>query len=129
MTRLRHLLPLLLAPLLATAEQRWSLLVSGWIEDLSENYRGYMYLVSNQSTPGDANNLVSFTVPAGSNRGVYGAAAPCAVRYVPRYRRCRTIFDPRDLPRDTAACQLNAAPIILPRPNLTAIPVRHTLTP
>ncbi|MDD5706743.1 MAG: hypothetical protein PHR35_12545 [Kiritimatiellae bacterium] len=79
MPTLRHLLQFLLAPLLATAELRWS--VQSWrsVADFNGDpwdESEYVYLLSNLSTPGDANNLISFTVPAGSDRGVYSAAAP-----------------------------------------------------
>lgn len=82
MPTLRHLLlPLLLAPLFAAAEPRWSVQTTPGLFDSNEedgidDCNMLTYLISNTSTPGDANNLVTFAVPAGSNHGVYLAAAP-----------------------------------------------------
>lgn len=80
MPTLHHLLlPLLLAPALALAELRWSVETSRYID----NWNGwagiyecseYVYLVSLDE--GITCTLSTFTVPAGSDLGVYDAAAP-----------------------------------------------------
>jgi hypothetical protein len=74
MPTLRHLLLplLLLVPALALAELRWSVqtwrTVGNFDDDSPGNECEYVYLVSNLSTLNE--NLVTFTVFAGSNQGV-----------------------------------------------------------
>ncbi len=47
-----------------------------WDEDGAVDHTRFTYIVLNTSTPGDANNLVSFTVFAGADRGVWLARHP-----------------------------------------------------
>lgn len=48
------------------------------------------YNVQNQSDPGDANNLIQFSINAGSNHGVYNASAPSG--WTIAYNNDSTIF-------------------------------------
>jgi hypothetical protein len=40
------------------------------------NEQNFQYLVTNTSDPGDRNNMIQFTLPAGINQGVYDATMP-----------------------------------------------------
>lgn len=71
---------LLICSQVAWGELSWTVTVTQSFDDFDEEHPGneclISYIIRNTSSAGDANNLISYTVPAGTNQGVYIATKP-----------------------------------------------------